>query len=143
MPRSLGRPGGGARSAERGVTIRAVGLRQFRRDLKRMGGNMADLKSAAAAAGEIVAAEARRRAPKRSGRLAASVRTAKAAGGVAVRVGGARAPYAGPIHWGWPARKIQSQPFVTDAAHATEPLWLAVYTEALNRAVDRVAGRTY
>ena len=49
------------------------------------------------------------------------MRASRLAKGVRVSVGRATVPYAGAIHWGWPARNISAQPFLTDAAKQTEP----------------------
>ena len=57
--------------------------------------------------------------------------------------GGASLPYAGPIHWGWPARRIEAQPFIADAAQATEPIWIPAYEADVQAAVDLVNGNTY
>lgn len=118
--------------------VRVEGLRELRRGLRQLGEDTADLKEANAAAAAIVASAAAARAPRRTGRLAATVKGNRAVGRATVRGGGARVPYAGPVHWGWPARHIDGQPFVVDAAQATEPVWLPAYQQALDRAVDRV-----
>ena len=49
-------------------------------------------------------------------------------------------PYAGPIHWGWPARNIKAQPFVVEAAQATEAEWVAMYEAEVDRILERVEG---
>ena len=49
-------------------------------------------------------------------------------------------PYAGPIHWGWPARGICAQPFMTDAAADTEPSWTRTYRAEVDRILDRIEG---
>lgn len=125
------------------MRIDVDGARELRRDLRRMGDDLADLKDAHAAAAALVAAEAGRRAPKRTGRLAASVRGNRAISRATVSAGRASIPYAGPIHWGWAAHNIDPNPFVSDAATATEPAWLALYTAGIDRATGRVAGNTY
>lgn len=130
-------------TSSQGTTIRVRGLGRLRRDLRKLGDDLGDLKDANAGAAALVATEAARRAPKRTGRLAASVRGNRAAGKATVAAGGARLAYAGPIHYGWPAHRITAAPFVTDAATATEPLWLPLYGAALDQLVDRVAGTTY
>lgn len=108
-----------------------------------MGDDLSDLKDANAAVAQLVAAEASRRAPHRSGRLAANVRGNRAAGRATVAAGGARLRYAGPIHYGWPAHHIEPQPFITTAAQATESSWLPVYEQAIGAVVDTVNGNTY
>lgn len=116
------------------------GLPQLRRQLRQLVGDASDLKEANAAAASIVANAAASRAPRRTGRLAASVRGNRAVSRATVSAGGAAVPYAGPIHWGWPAHHIAPQPFVVDAAQVTEPVWLAAYERDLAKAVDRVGG---
>lgn len=125
------------------MTVRVDGRRQLVRDLRRMGADVADVKDANAAAARIVAAAAAARAPKRTGRLAASVRGSRAVSRATVRAGGAALPYAGPIHYGWPAHNIVGQPFVTDAATETQTQWLPAYQAGIDKALDRIAGHTY
>ena len=120
--------------------VRVQGLRELQRSLRRLQADTADLKTANATAAATVAAAAQLRAPRRTGRLAASVRGNRAAGRAQVRGGGARVPYAGPVHYGWPARGIEPQPFVIDAAQATEHVWLPAYQRALTDAVAKVRG---
>lgn len=71
---------------------------------------------------EIIADEARELAPRRTGKLAGSIRTV---GGTTktgrVFAGSASVPYAGPIHWGWPRRNIDPQPFISEAVANTLP----------------------
>lgn len=128
--------------AER-VGVSVVGLSRLRRDLKRAGSDMADLKGANAAAAQLVATAAAARAPRRTGALAASVRGSKAASRASVSAGRAAVPYAGPIHYGWPARGIEANPFVTDAAQATESSWLPLYERELEAVAHSLDGRRY
>jgi hypothetical protein len=118
--------------------VRVEGLPELRRSFRQLVGNVDDLKAANAAVAAFVAAAAAARAPRRSGRLAASVRGNRAVARAQVKAGGAALPYAGPVHYGWPARGIEGQPFVTDAAQATEGTWLAMYEAAVRDAVDSV-----
>lgn len=122
-----------------GADVRVEGRRELARALRQMTGDVSDLKAANAAAAATVAAAAAARAPRRTGALAASVRGNKAVSRATVMAGGARLPYAGPIHYGWPARGIEPRPFVTEAAQATEAVWLAAYERAITEAVDRAA----
>lgn len=129
--------------AKGGAHLRVDGARRLRRDLRQVAGDLEDLKVANAAAAATVAAAAAARAPHRTGRLAGSVRGNRAASRATVAAGGAAVPYAGPIHWGWPAHGIEARPFIADAAVATEPTWLPMYVADIDRATDRVRGRTY
>jgi hypothetical protein len=63
-----------------------------------------------------VASDARGYVPIRSGDLSATIRDAATKTSAKVRVGyKASVQYAGPIHFGWPARRIKPQPFVYEA----------------------------
>lgn len=88
----------------------------------------------------MVAAAGRARAPKLTGALAGTVRPSGTKTRAVVRAGFARVPYAGPIHWGWPARGIAAQPFLSDAATSTEPAWQNIYLDAINKTIDKVEG---
>lgn len=120
------------------VTIRVEGLRELQRGLRAFAENVDDLKDANAAAARMVASSAAARAPRRSGRLAGSVRGNRAVSRATVSAGRAAIPYAGPIHYGWAARGIEANPFVTDAAQQTESVWLPLYEAALQQLADQV-----
>jgi len=117
--------------------IEVFGGRELRRTLNRVGDDITKdaLKRANKEAAELVAAEARRLVPVESGRLKASIR---ATGGVAsgsVKAGNkVRVPYAGVIHYGWPARNIRATPFIT-AAVANK---IGDARRAYLRAIDRI-----
>lgn len=91
-------------------------------------------------AARIVAEVGAAKAPKVTGRLAASVRGSGAKTQAVARAGGAAVPYAGPIHWGWPARNIEPQPFLADALEETESVWSPVYERAVDRAIAKIRG---
>lgn len=122
--------------------VRVVGLRELRRTLRRAQADMADLKTANARAAATVANAARPRSPRKTGRLASTVRGNRAVGRAVVSAGGARAPYAPVIYWGWPARSIPARPWIAQTARATEPQWLAEYVRDVQAALDRVRGAT-
>lgn len=95
--------------------IEVEGYKEMRRLMRQIGDDKLKemLKDANYEAAKIVADEAQKEAPKVSGRLAASVRPNRAVGYGAVRAGSAaRVPYAGPIHYGWPARGIKANDFI-------------------------------
>jgi hypothetical protein len=121
-------------------TVKVDGLKPLRRNLRRLGNDLSDLKDANQQAASIVASAGAGRAPKRSGNLAGSVRGNRAVGRAIVRAGGAAVPYAGPVHWGWPAHGIEAQPFIADAAVETQPVWLPAYEASIQKAVDKVGG---
>jgi hypothetical protein len=120
--------------------VRVEGLDQLARSMRRAGEDIEELKDAHAAAAGIVAAAAEARAPRRSGRLAGSVRGSRQIRRARVQAGSSRVPYAAPIHWGWPARNIAANPFLSDAAQDTEPQWVTRYLADIQKALDKVKG---
>lgn len=121
--------------------VSITGLAKLRRDLRQVGDDLGDLKDANARAGQVVLSRAD--PPRRSGSLASSGRVSRSAARVSILWGGARLPYAGPIHWGWAARGIEPQPFAVDAAQASEATWLPLYLADLDRIAGSLDGRTY
>jgi phage gpG-like protein len=120
--------------------IQVKGARELRRTLKRAGVSIEDLKDANAAAGSIVVAAGRTTAPRRSGRLAGSIRASRAAASATVRAGGASVPYAGVIHWGWPGHHISARPWLSEAATSTESAWLAAYEAGVEKVLATIKG---
>jgi len=112
------------------------GLRELQRDLRRMGDDTKTaMKPTHLEAAEIVASEGRRRAPVRTGRLRSSVKASAVMSGGRVRIGyggGAPSLYAGPIHFGWPARRIRPQPFIYDALDPKRPDVLELYERRID-----------
>lgn len=72
-------------------------------------------------------------APKRTGRLAGSLRPFPAEG--AAHPMGSTLPYAGAVHNGWAAHHIRPNPFLTRAGESTEPMWAAAYADTVERDV--------
>jgi len=108
--------------------------------MKRAGVDIDELKDAHWRAASIVASRAAQMAPHVSGKLAASIRPARQVRRARVQAGRASVPYAAPIHWGWPSRNIGAQPFMSDAAQASESEWVAAYLADVQAALDKVKG---
>ena len=98
-------------------------------------------------AADIVAEEARRRAPVRSGRLRKDIRTSGTAKGGVVRVGRKRIPYVGRVIFGDPVtfrdqlmRRAQTRrvgsPFIYDAADAKFREVVDYYDDELEEILD-------
>lgn len=121
--------------------VEVEGARQLRRTLRQAGDDLGDLKDANKRAAEIAAAGALRNAPRRSGALAGDIRAAGTKTAGVVRAGRKRLPYAGPIHWGWPARGIEAQPYLTEGAQQTESVWVPMYEKELDEALAKVKGK--
>lgn len=137
--------------------VRVEGGARLRRTLKKAGVDMKVLRdinkraattvSAASAAAAPVGGPYKtsgRGRPKSGGRLKASVRPGATTKAGIIRAGtgaSGRVPYAGPIHWGWPRRHIRPQPFMTLAAQATEPVWVADYNRHMRQVIQQVKGK--
>ena len=122
------------------VGVQVEGARQLRASMKRAGQDMTQMNAAHKIASSIVAADAKRRAPVRTGRLAGTIRAAGTRTRAEVRAGFARVPYAGPIHWGWPRKGIRPSLFLTTAAAATEPGWTMAYRAEVERILGQIEG---
>lgn len=120
--------------------LKVEGLNRLVRTLTRAKVDISDLKRANQTAGEIVAAAARASAPRRDGNLAGSIRAAKQARRARIMAGNAAVPYAAPIHWGWPARNIAANPWISQAARATEGQWTEQYRADVIAALSNVKG---
>jgi hypothetical protein len=120
--------------------VEVRGAKELRKTLRKAGQDLGDLKDVNQAVGNMVVGTAQGMAPRRSGALAGSIRAARAATSVTIRAGSASIPYAGPIHWGWPAHNIEANPFLSNAATSTEATWVALYEDELNKIIDRVEG---
>lgn len=125
--------------------LKLEGGRNLRRTLREAGSDLTELKAANAQAASIVAGRAQSWAPVVSGRLAATVRSSGTKTAGIVRAGNNRksasgVPYAAPIHWGWKARNIRANPFMSYSAQATEPTWLALYESLVNTALSKIKG---
>jgi hypothetical protein len=86
----------------------------------------------------VVSDEARNLVPVRSGALRDSIRPLGTQRVGRVAAGKARVPYAGPIHFGWPARNISPQPFLVDALQHESTTISVVYEREIRQFIDRV-----
>jgi hypothetical protein len=120
--------------------VEVRGVKELRKTMKQAGEDLSDLKDVNQAAGNLVVGIAQGMAPSVSGALAGSIRASRAAGGVSIKAGSARVPYAGPIHWGCPARNIRESLFLTNAASQSEAEWVEMYYQGLEKIIDRVKG---
>lgn len=110
----------------------------FRAKLVQMGIDLQDFKTINRLLAENVAEEARGRAPVVEGTLKGDIRGGGTKTRAYVSVGRKRIPYAGPIHFGWPARNIEPNPFLYEAMDARADEVEKVYAKR----VDDLAMRT-
>lgn len=122
------------------TAVQIEGLNRFIRTCKAAGVDMSEFAEASRETANIVVYGAMSRAPKRTGNLAATIRAGRTKNRVVVYAGNAGAPYAAPIHWGWPGRNIEPQPFILDAMRASEPVWTGFYERELEKIVDSIEG---
>lgn len=100
-------------------SIRVEGLNKLVRDLKKLDADLAaSMKRVNRELAGDVADTARATVPRRTGRLAGSLRAGATQRSGVVRAGGAGVPYAGVVHFGWAKRKIRPRPFLYDALDA-------------------------
>ena len=118
-----------------GPSIEVEGARQLKRALRQIEGGTSDLKAIHGKAAKIVEDAARPLTPRRTGRLAASVRSSGVASGGVVRAGFAKVPYAGPIHFGWAKRNIAPQPFLYEALDSRSAEVIRTYEDGVNKLI--------
>jgi hypothetical protein len=104
-----------------GDGVHVQGLRELVRDLEGVGVEVADLKEAFGGIAKRAADLAASFAPRRTGRLRASIRGDRAKNKATVRAGGAKAPYSGAINYGWRRRGIAPSGFMQRADAQIRP----------------------
>lgn len=120
------------------MPIYVEGATRLSATLRRAAARAPEMAGPNRSAAQATVSASRRGAPRRTGRLAAGTRVAGANASVATINN--RVPYSGPIHWGWPARRIPAQPWLSQSARATEPAWIRKYNEHRDRLVNSVQG---
>ncbi len=115
-----------------GRQVSVDGARELRKALKTVGDEAkAGLKDVNLEVAEIVARAAVTKVPARSGALRETVRAAGAQTRASVKAGFKKVPYAGVIHFGWPARGILPRPFLYDALDARRDEVMDAYTDGM------------
>ncbi len=120
------------------MPIVVEGAARLASTLRRAGLDMADLKSSNQRAGQVVGDEGRVRAPRRTGRLAGSIRSARQASGVVVRAGGSGIRHARFAEFG--SSKIRAYHYLYGAVDAKQDEVLEIYWDGVNEALARVQG---
>jgi hypothetical protein len=112
------------------------GLATLQATLAAADAQLSDLDQAANA--RLVQSRAQARAPKRTGRLAASVQASSLGKGQAQVA--SSLVYAPVIHYGWPAHSITPNPFLESAANDSVPLVQAQSLRQVNTILGHVRG---
>jgi hypothetical protein len=121
------------------MELRVEGVRELSRSLRAVDKDLPKrLAEIHKAIGQPLAEDARARAPRQSGRLADSVRSGGSQRVAYVAAGKAKVPYAGPIHFGWPAHNIAPNTFLVDALEAGAERVVDDYLSELERFLDSV-----
>jgi len=119
-----------------GGQLEIDGLRQVQKAMRSFSDDSRnDMKETHRRAGQIVVDGAARLVPVRSGALLASLKSAPTQRQGRVRVGSAAVPYAGPIHFGWPARKIQPNPFIYEVLDDRRQEVYAIYAQRISELI--------
>lgn len=116
-------------------SVQLVGAERCQATLGLAAERLDHLDHAAASSSRVVAAAGAMKAPRRTGRLAMSVRAAPDGGTAIAQTSLVYAPY---VHWG--TRHMRARPFLTDAARQTQPVVLRLYTADADRALGVVKG---
>jgi len=122
--------------------IQVTGAKELRKALRRMGDDLSDMKAIHKAAADKVADRARERVPIRSGKLRGTIRSTASKRRAGVSAGRKLVPYAGPIHFGWPAHNISPQPFLYEALDDRRSAVVNLYVERVGQLVERVGRET-
>lgn len=123
--------------------LRIKGGRELRRTMKQAGADLKDLSALNKAAAQVVAPKAKAGSPvgpADNGHISNTVRVGATQRAGIIRVGNARLPYAGKVHYGTPDGAVSPNPWVTNAAHESEPQWTEVYWAGLMKILDNIKG---
>jgi hypothetical protein len=119
-------------------TVEIEGLNKLLRALEKLDEEAKQsFKDVGGRVGKLVAEQARQEVPVRSGALRGSIRAANTGRGAKVRAGSKRVPYAGPIHFGWRGRNIQSNRFLYRAVDKKVDVALEMYLEEVYKIWNR------
>lgn len=116
--------------------VRVEGLNKAVRALVHLGADVEDLKDGFAAIATKGAEIASNLAPKRSGKLAGTVRGNRAKNKAVVTAGRAKVKYAGPINYGWSRRGIRANRFMQRADEQLQPQAVEMLETSLRKAIS-------
>lgn len=127
----------------RGPTVRIEGAKELRKALKQIDSALPkEMTRIHREVAEPVADRAGMKVPRRSGKLAGSLKPAGTTTAARVQAGSGSVPYAGPIHYGWHERNIEPQPFLVSALEDSETKVLDIYDRLIEVLIESVFGRS-
>lgn len=112
--------------ARGGVTVKDAAVLS---GLGKVADGLGDMSGTEASAAELVAADARARAPKRTAALSRSITARAGVVGTPIR-------YGIPVHFGVPSRNQRPQPFLAAAVTAQTSNVVAVYARDVQHLID-------
>lgn len=123
--------------------VKVEGLNRLTGTLRAAGAEIQELKDLNLRAAQTVLQAAIASAPvgdSRGGHIRDSLRAAGTQRMGIIRAGGAKQPYGNYIHWNNKLNRYQGNPWLSNAAQQTEPIWVAFYFKELERITDKVSG---
>lgn len=125
------------------TAVKVEGLRELRKALTQIDPELRkELKTINRKSVDPVYRRALTEVPKRTGRLASTIRILGSQRAGQVAAGRKSVPYAGPIHWGWPKHNIAPNPFLERALDQSRNSVKAIWQTELQRVVDKAMRRT-
>ena len=127
--------------------ITIEGGRELRASMKRAGVDMQRMKDAHAVVARVAQRGINAKAPKVTGGMASTIRSSGTTTNAVVRAGFKSRPYAGPNNWGWPAAagglrgSFGGEHWMYAGARATEPKWVAVYADEVQKISNTIKGK--
>lgn len=123
---------------DRGGKIEVEGLRQVQKALRDLSKESRDdMKETHRQAGQIIVDAATPLVPLATGALLASIKSAPIQRQGRVRLGSAAIPYAGPIHFGWPARNISPNPFIYEVLDGRRAEVSRLYEQRIDEIIKK------
>lgn len=121
------------------VAFRVDGLTRAIRAAEKAGADSENMRDLMHSIGEIVAGRGRSLAPARTGVLRGTIRAGRGKTKAVVRTGyeSKRLPYAGVIHYGWPAHHIKPNQFMLKAIEQTRGEVITRLETGLGETLDR------
>jgi hypothetical protein len=119
------------------AAIQVSGIKELNRSLTEIGFDFRELQQANLSIGKIVADRAATLAPRKTGKLAKSIKAKPDKSKVRVSAGGAGVAYAGVIEYGWTKRNIRPQPYIRKAADQLRQVILEKYKSNINQLIRK------
>lgn len=116
------------------------GLSTLARTLRKAGADMQDLKAAYRQAASVAEKRTKPLTPRRSGKLAGTIRASATQKSGVVRAGSSRIPYAGVINYGWPGHNIKASNFMAKGLERSDDEIEGIFADAIDKALAQVKG---